>query len=93
MDGGIIERLVLIEVISFDWNCPKYITPRYTEDEVRVAVAPLQARIAELERTLAQVARQSPACTTLLSIPGVGLLTATAMAVAEWLGPKEVNPW
>ena len=27
-------------------------------------------------------ARQSPACTTLLSIPGVGLLTATAMVAA-----------
>lgn len=28
------------------------------------------------------LARQSPACTTLLTIPGVGLLTATAMVAA-----------
>jgi transposase len=47
-------------------------------EEIRL----LEARIAQLERELAEVARQSPACTTLLSIPGVGLLTATAMVAA-----------
>jgi len=49
---GIVERLFLIEVVSFDWNCPKYITPRYTDEEVREAVAPLKQRIAELEAEL-----------------------------------------
>ena len=48
----IVERLFFIEVLSFDWNCPKYITPRYTEAEVRAAVAPLKQRIAELEAQL-----------------------------------------
>ena len=48
----LVERIFLIDVVSFDWNCPKYITPRYTEEEVREAVAPLKARIAELEREL-----------------------------------------
>lgn len=47
---SIVERIVLIAVISFDWNCPKYITPRYTAAEVEEAVAPLRARIAELEQ-------------------------------------------
>ena len=47
-----IERLFLIEVVSFDWNCPQYITPRFTEAEVEQAVAPLKARIAELEAQL-----------------------------------------
>ena len=46
---GKVERLFLIEVVSFDWNCPQYITPRYTEAEVQVAVAPLRQRIADLE--------------------------------------------
>ena len=46
---GKVERLFLISVVSFDWNCPQYITPRYTEEEVRDAVAPLKQRIAELE--------------------------------------------
>jgi predicted pyridoxine 5'-phosphate oxidase superfamily flavin-nucleotide-binding protein len=45
----IVERLFFIEIVSFDWNCPKYITPRYTEAEVQQLVAPLKARIAELE--------------------------------------------
>lgn len=49
---GIVERLFIIEVLSFDWNCPKYITPRYTAAEVEEAVAPLRQRITELEAQL-----------------------------------------
>jgi hypothetical protein len=30
-----VERGVIITVEAFDWNCPKYITPRFTEREVR----------------------------------------------------------
>ncbi len=48
----LVERLFFIEVISFDWNCPKYITPRYTAAEVEAAVEPLKQRIAELEAQL-----------------------------------------
>ena len=47
-----VERLFFIEVLSFDWNCPQYITPRYTAAEVEATVAPLRARIAELEAQL-----------------------------------------
>jgi transposase len=47
-------------------------------EEIRL----LEARIAQLERELTALAKHSPACTTLLSIPGVGLLTATAMVAA-----------
>ena len=46
---GLVERLFVIDVLSFDWNCPKYITPRYTAAEVEKAVGPLRQRIAELE--------------------------------------------
>lgn len=48
----IVERVFLIEVVSFDWNCQKYITPRYTSAEVEKAVQPLRDRIAELEARL-----------------------------------------
>ena len=48
----IVERLFFIEVVSFDWNCPKYITPRYTIEEIQELVMPLKARIAELEAQL-----------------------------------------
>jgi len=46
---GKIERLFLIETVSYDWNCPQYITPRFTEAEIEAHTAPLKARIAELE--------------------------------------------
>jgi predicted pyridoxine 5'-phosphate oxidase superfamily flavin-nucleotide-binding protein len=49
---GIVERLFFINVVSFDWNCPKYITPRFTAAEVEAAVAPLKQRIAALEARL-----------------------------------------
>jgi transposase len=47
-------------------------------DEIRM----IEARVAQLERELTQAAKQSTACKLLLSIPGVGLLTATAMVAA-----------
>jgi hypothetical protein len=28
-----VERGIVIHIEGFDWNCPKYITPRYTENE------------------------------------------------------------
>lgn len=33
-----VERGVVITVEAFDWNCPKYITPRFTEREVDVLI-------------------------------------------------------
>jgi len=48
----VVERVYFIEVISFDWNCPKFITPRYTAEDVQEATAPLRERIAELEAEL-----------------------------------------
>lgn len=47
-------------------------------EEVRL----LEARIAQIETQLSSAARQSLPCTTLLSVPGIGLLTATAMVAA-----------
>ena len=50
-----VERLVFIDVVSFDWNCPKYITPRYSVAEVEELADPLRARIVELEAQLRAV--------------------------------------
>jgi predicted pyridoxine 5'-phosphate oxidase superfamily flavin-nucleotide-binding protein len=50
-----VERLVFINVVSFDWNCPKYITPRYSVEEVDKLVDPLKRRITELETQLHSV--------------------------------------
>lgn len=46
------ERAYLIEVIGFDWNCPQHITPRFTEAEIAVAIAPLTAENAQLRAEL-----------------------------------------
>jgi uncharacterized protein len=32
---GSVERLFLIDVLGFDWNCSQYITPRYTIEELQ----------------------------------------------------------
>jgi transposase len=47
-------------------------------EEIRL----LEARITQIERQLSEAAKQSAACQTLLSVPGIGLLTATAMLAA-----------
>lgn len=49
------ERIFFIDVVSFDWNCPKYITPRYSIEEVEELAGPLKARIVELEEQLRAV--------------------------------------
>ena len=40
---GRVERLTTIRIVAFDWNCPQFITPRYTQDEVTALVAPALA--------------------------------------------------
>lgn len=47
-----IERVMRIAVVGFDWNCSKYITPRYTREEFEAEIAPLRQRIAALEAAL-----------------------------------------
>ena len=53
-----VERVFVIDVVSYDWNCPQYITPRYTAEEItNLLVMPLQERIRELEAQLAAARR------------------------------------
>ena len=47
-------------------------------EEIRL----LEVRIAQLERQLSESAKLSPVCCTLLTVPGVGLLTATALVAS-----------
>ena len=47
-----VERIFRLEVISYNWNCSQYITPRFTEEEVRETTKPLLERIAKLEAEL-----------------------------------------
>jgi hypothetical protein len=50
-----VERIVIIEVVAFDWNCPQHITPRFTVAQVASIVEPLQRQIASLQAQLASV--------------------------------------
>ena len=50
------ERVFIIDVVGFDWNCPQHITPRFTESEIERSTAPLideltllRIRVADLE--------------------------------------------
>lgn len=47
-----VERVFVIDVLSFDWNCPQFITRRFNEAQVEHMVRPLRERIAELEPQL-----------------------------------------
>jgi uncharacterized protein len=57
---GRVERVFTLAVEAFDWNCPQFITPRFTAEQVRELIAPqveqlnaenaaLRARLAALE--------------------------------------------
>lgn len=43
------ERMMVLDVQAFDWNCPQHITPRYTVEDIEAAFAPQKAYIARLE--------------------------------------------
>ena len=45
-----VERLFLIDVVSYDWNCPQYITPRFTEEEVTRMTRPLALELEALRK-------------------------------------------
>ena len=55
-----IERVFVLRVEAFDWNCPQHITPRFTEDQIREALEPVEKRMEELERENVKL-REDPA--------------------------------
>lgn len=46
---GPVERLFTIALTAMDWNCPKYITPRFDEAEIAAQINP---RFAEANRQI-----------------------------------------
>jgi predicted pyridoxine 5'-phosphate oxidase superfamily flavin-nucleotide-binding protein len=46
---GLAERGFTLRLHAFDWNCPQHIAPRFTADEIEAAIAPLRARLRDLE--------------------------------------------
>ena len=45
-----IERVFVIHVEAYDWNCPQHITPRYTVEELRDGMKDVEKRIQTLEQ-------------------------------------------
>ena len=47
---AVIERVFIIHVEGFDWNCQQHITPRFTEEQIREALTPIENRMRALEQ-------------------------------------------
>jgi len=47
---GTVERLFTIDVDAFDWNCPQFITPRFTEDELAASLTPMVDELTALRQ-------------------------------------------
>lgn len=58
--GNEVERVLRIEVVAYDWNCSRHITPRFSADEMARALAPLRQRIEQLETRLRQLGGAPP---------------------------------
>jgi len=43
------ERMMVFNIEAFDWNCPQHITPRFTTEEIQVALQPQLEYIDKLE--------------------------------------------
>ncbi|WP_374341534.1 IS110 family transposase [Azonexus sp.] len=74
-----------VEAMSRTLADPESAIPLLIRESMRLLIEEirlLELRISRLEDELTAVARQSPACTELLTIPGIGLLTATALVAA-----------
>ncbi|NSL19874.1 pyridoxamine 5'-phosphate oxidase family protein [Agrobacterium tumefaciens] len=46
---GRAEGIFRLRLEAYDWNCPQHITPRYTQQQVEQAVAPLREKLLQLE--------------------------------------------
>lgn len=49
-----VERAIIFHVEAISENCPQHIPIRYSVSEVEAMIAPLQARIAQLEQQLSE---------------------------------------
>jgi predicted pyridoxine 5'-phosphate oxidase superfamily flavin-nucleotide-binding protein len=46
---AVVERVFVIHIKAYDWNCPQHITPRYTAQEIRDAVQAVEEKSSRLE--------------------------------------------
>jgi hypothetical protein len=49
------ERILLLHIEAYDWNCPQHITSRFTEEEIEIALAPQREYIKKLEQEIKEL--------------------------------------
>jgi len=47
---AVTERVYVIRIEAFDWNCQQHIVPRYTEEEIRGVLEPIEKQMQELQK-------------------------------------------
>src|SRR5580704_12979934 len=47
---AVVERVFVIHVEAFDWNCQQHITPRFTAEQIRTALTGVEERLQTLEQ-------------------------------------------
>ncbi|MBN9661629.1 MAG: pyridoxamine 5'-phosphate oxidase family protein [Acidobacteria bacterium] len=57
-DPAFSERVYVIRIEAFDWNCPQHITPRFTVEEIQTALARFEQQLQALEEENARLRKQ-----------------------------------
>ena len=47
---AVTERVYVIRIEAFDWNCQQHIIPRFTEEEIRSVLEPVERQMQDLVR-------------------------------------------
>jgi uncharacterized protein len=54
----VVERVFVIHLEAFDWNCPQHITPRYSVEELRAGMRDVEKRLESLEQENASLRKR-----------------------------------
>ena len=49
------ERMMVLHVEAYDWNCPQHITPRYTAQDIETAFAAERKKVQEMQAELVEL--------------------------------------
>ena len=52
---AVTERVYVIRIEAFDWNCQQHIIPRYTQEEIRDVLEPIEKQMQDLQKENAEL--------------------------------------
>jgi predicted pyridoxine 5'-phosphate oxidase superfamily flavin-nucleotide-binding protein len=55
---ALTERVYVIHIDAYDWNCPQHIIPRYTEEEIREGMQDVEKRMQALNEENAALRKE-----------------------------------